>query len=375
MILAALLLLIAPADDPTRSGMVALDFRDRPIAEVVRAIGERSGNAVNLESAGAQDDPRRLTLEAPAPVPFWEAIDRLCASGELQHHLNDGAGGTQDRGTYLALYGPLQGAPTPGFDSGPFRFARLALHAGYERVYIPTMGVVSREASPPFRAEFSVLVEPRVIAIRTGPLEDLEALDDRGRSLLPADVNDLAMASEPPGGYNLIAFSPRLRVPMSRPRGEGGRLRILRGVMPVEVAIMPEEPSATIPLAGAAGKSVSAGDVRVTITEFGPGPGETLTLKLVAKIEGPRGETETTPGPIVFARSWALQKQIEIVDAKGKPLRASSGGSSAGEELRYDYLFAAPAGVDAPVPTHLRLYAPRWVPWRAPFEFKDLPLP
>src|SRR3954451_3106891 len=55
--------------------LVTLDFRDRPIVEVVAAIAERSKIPMVLEPQG--DDrwtSQRISLEGPAPLPFWEAL-------------------------------------------------------------------------------------------------------------------------------------------------------------------------------------------------------------------------------------------------------------------------------------------------------------
>ena len=74
-------------DRPT---MVALDFADRPLGEAVQALATRSGFALAL------DDPalagRRITVRAPAPLPFWEAVDRLGRAG----HVRDDPGPHRD---------------------------------------------------------------------------------------------------------------------------------------------------------------------------------------------------------------------------------------------------------------------------------------
>jgi len=104
----------APPPDPTRPSLVALDFKDRPAQEIAAAIAARSGNMVSYQGADfSLGDPnaRKITLTATAPVPFWEAIDRLCADSKLQISLGD-VGGISALGTTLSLFGP-------GVEPGP----------------------------------------------------------------------------------------------------------------------------------------------------------------------------------------------------------------------------------------------------------------
>lgn len=107
-IMAAVLVLgLAGAGDDSDFGfirptMIALDFRDRPLAEVFKAISERSGQRITGETpftkltgqvdrlAFEQDRSwleRRVTLEFPQTGTFWEAIDRLAQAGSLPYRI------------------------------------------------------------------------------------------------------------------------------------------------------------------------------------------------------------------------------------------------------------------------------------------------
>lgn len=375
MTLAPLLLLVALADDPTRPSMVALDFKDLPLSEIVRRIGDRSGNALVLHYAGGnEDDARRFTLESPEAVPFWDAVDRVCEAAKLKHELNE-AGPFGRRGSNVALQGPSDGGRSPGVYSGPFRFGRFAIQSDYDRNFVTPPRTPYSARHGPCHAEFTVLFEPRLIAIRTGPLAKLEATDDRGRSILDPEWNPPKDDSPPPQGYNLGSYSYAVDVSLLRPEGADRRLKLLRGVMPVEVGVVPKEPALSIPLAGSSGKTFSVGDVKLTIEEFLPKPGGATSLKVVAKIEGPRGDPAKWPKGVVWARSTALHRQIEVVDANGRAVQTAGGTSSAGDELKLDFQFSNPQAGAGAAPSQLRVYAPNWVQWEVPFEFSDMPLP
>ena len=68
-----------------RETPVVLDFRDRPTIEVIETIGNRTGMPLELAPGNnpmGQDRP--ITLEADGPVPYWEAIERLCRVAALR---------------------------------------------------------------------------------------------------------------------------------------------------------------------------------------------------------------------------------------------------------------------------------------------------
>ena len=67
------------ADRLLRPTLVKLDYADRPVADVVRSLAERTGVPMVLfpDEPAASWRKKRISLAAPGPVPFWEAIDRL----------------------------------------------------------------------------------------------------------------------------------------------------------------------------------------------------------------------------------------------------------------------------------------------------------
>ena len=370
----SLVLLVLIAADPTQPSLVALDFKDRPLSEVVAAIASRSGDAVVLPFYNdVENNPRKITLQAAEPVPFWDAVDRLCREANLQRTLNDG-GAFGARVPSLALQAG-GGDPGPAQYVGPLRLGKFTLHAQFRKSFA-SPGRSGIEPEEGHRAEFEVLPEPRVLAYRTGPLKGLEALDDAGRSLLDPNVTDSDKVSGPMNGLPLGGYQSIVRVKLASPHPDARRLKVLRGLMPVEVAIPPRAPTLVIGLADAVGKSFKTGDLTITIEEFTPKPGGSTSLSVVARIEGARGPKGGSSKPVLWARSNMIAKSLEVADAEGRPLTASSSSTSGGEELRVSYQFATGArGRPAGIPKSLRVYAPEWVAWDVPFEFRDVPLP
>lgn len=369
----AALLLALVAVDPTKPSLVALDFKDRPLPEVVAAISARSGNPVVLQFYNEfENNPRKITLQSPEPVPFWDAIDRFSIDTKLDRALNDG-GPFGVRAPSISFYG-AGGDPGPALYVGPFRFGKFAIQANYRKSFVLSPGA-GDDPEEGYRAQFEVLPEPRVLAIRTGPIKDLEAVDDAGRSLLDPKVTDPEKLSVQVNGHALGGYQSLFRIKLATPPPGSKKLKSLKGVLPVEIAIPPKAPTLVIGLAESVGKSFKAGDFTVTIEEFGSKPGGPTVLKVLAKIEGERGPQGPASKPLLWTRSSMIARSLEVVDARGQPLATGAGATSGGDELRCTYQFSAVPGRPAPIPKSLRVYAPDWVAWDAPFEFREVPLP
>jgi hypothetical protein len=361
--------------DPTRPSLVRLDFRAQPTALIAEAIGERSGNTVEFQ---ALNDPTlnlpSMTLEAPEPLPFWEAIDRLRAATHLQYSLAGRLPFGKPRSP-LTLHGPPDTrGEGPALYAGPFRLDRFALHANFDQDYVPKPSFIRPPG--PFYAEFQVMVEPKIMAVRTGPIQRLEATDDKGQSLVVPKSTEFSREPEP-FGYE---FRPPalIPIPLSRLPEPGRALRVLRGVIPVEVGIPPTEPTLVIPLASSAGKTFKAGDMNILIEEYGLNEHGSPHFKILARIEGERGDADQVPKAALYARLMnILHSQLDLIDDKGESQVLAGGTNPEGGVLRMEYTFSShPVAAKGVLPpTRLHVFAPRWVAWELPFEFRDLPLP
>jgi len=65
--------------------MITLDYQDRPLVEVVKAIGDQAKVPLVLNPENSPIwQHKRITLKEPEPVTFWNAIDKLCQAAGLQ---------------------------------------------------------------------------------------------------------------------------------------------------------------------------------------------------------------------------------------------------------------------------------------------------
>jgi hypothetical protein len=381
-----------------RPTLIPLDFRDRPFSEVAREIGARGGRAISDRgelSMGLMNRPdpswrdRRVTLEAPGPVPFWEAVDRLAEAGRVRYRLAHG-GATGAETTTVLFLGA--GAAEGGIAcyTGPFRVGLLGLHGHDDILFVrgpwvrvypsgmagPADATALASAPPdggPDYAELQVLVEPGLVCRRDGPLRRLEATDDQGRSLL-APPREGSGSSPPYTLYEPFSggISPLLRIPLTRTQVARRRLELLRGAIPVEVAAVKTEPALVIPLPGSAGKTFRGAGVTFVVPEYAVGADGSVKLAVTGRVDG-----DMEPGARRAAEMRLMASQYRVVDAQGRNVHFQSSGAGAGAgevPLTFTYSPGA-ASLGTGPPAEFRYYDLRRAAVEVPFEFRDIPLP
>jgi hypothetical protein len=416
----------ADVDRLTRPTLIKLDFRDRPLSEIVDELNSRHnlgltfqfgplpirgmifGPASPAQKAQELDvRSRRVTLVADGMLPFWEAIDRLCAVGHLQHDLQPLARFGLPTGRFLLFSG--LGDTSVSSDCGPIRVKVVGLHSAFERDLV---GVTSPSDGPPLPAAFPgadrnlivrmvVIPEPGLVVRKVGPPAFVEALDDRNLSLLPPDspgsvLNDPSNANlqmptlNGPAGFDFSAFL-RLTDP-------GGRsIRRLRGSVPVVTVAYASDPI-VIPLEGAAGKSVRNNDVTVSVLEVARDdePGVTVEVEVASNrpaVRQPDPWNRSVPPDFVTFRTDQLYNRLELLDANGRELALEWRQGHGRDQMtinRRIRLTPAPLFEDQPpdaagnpqpriakrpVPVELRYYGFVQMLTDLRFDFHGIPLP
>jgi hypothetical protein len=379
---------------------VALDFRDRPVGEVVKAVETRTGKKVvafgrmitksapgQFPIGGPVDQgwrDRSVTLESPAPVPFWEAIDRLAVAGQLTYRVGDFGDSTG-----VVFEGDGE-APSPACYAGPFRIGLLAVHEHRDVVLVRGPWVrfsISEIPSPadaaelasapnnggPLYAELNLAAEPGLVCRRDGRMRDLVAVDEAGRSLLDPrkeDARQSVQAIAPLGG----GITPIVRVPLRRVEGGAASkvIKTLRGVIPLEVGALKSKPGVVITLGNNEGKTFRGGDAIFTVGTDRTEPDGRIKFAVSCRLSAEE------PPDVRDARLAALRTyQIRIVDAQGANVRfasTSSGGDVQGN-LTFSYEYAPIPDQQAGPPTEFRYYDLDRAVCLAAFEFHDIPLP
>jgi hypothetical protein len=295
----------------TRPTLVRLDVRDRPLSEVLREVGEQTGVALVLHGLAAEEP--RVTLRAPEPLPFWKAMDKLGLVGLWGRDPQSGRPREARPVLHLA---PRRDPAAPACDGGPFRVDLRGLYGGRGS----------------YTLKLSVMAEPRLrIAPDGRPARLIEAVDDRGQTYTAAgdwrcDLQLPSMAGLGDAPSPQVSVLGRLTGP-SRP---GRTLKRLRGAVPVAVAARKLEPVViplNAPAKGAAKKLFSNDEYTAVVGALRDSPdGQSSILDLVVM---PHKAPEPDPFPMRGRRrfdprfygieQW-LQEQVEVVDARGRPL-------------------------------------------------------
>ena len=355
-----------------RPTLVALDFDDRPLAEVVEAVRRRSGLPVSLFP---EDSPlwegRRVTLREKDPVPFLEAIDRICEAGRL-HISFWQATDERDRPAGLRLV-DFTGDRGPVSRSGPFRVALLSVHDHHDLVledefrlqFDPRVQYPSRRpAADPFSVRLQVMAEPRMLVKLDRFPRWVEAVDDQGQSLVPAEPASRPNVSSGSLAPSVISFSVPLK-DLDRP---GKTIRRLRGVVPVTVFSREPGPL-VVPLKDAAGRKAEGRGVALEVREIlRADAGEPWTLKFFARTEDAREDTGVPT-------TWLQGSQFELADADGRPLPCLFSFAYVERNLKSVTLRLLSSREDTRTPAELRCYGLSRSTTEVPFEFTGVPMP
>jgi hypothetical protein len=379
---------------PTR---VKLDVENALLTEVTRALGAQTGFKLDLYPKNLPKWRfQRVTLHVPEPIDFWKVVDQLCDAAGLQYNANMHNLGTEREPTFALMDGPIR-AITPISDHGPFRVSLIGVDYQRHVSYLPsnTLGRVppprprpepapaaprepgSRPKLHPVTsvqcaAQLVVAAEPRLtLTYQNDSLQLMEAVDDRGNSLIPAGKGGPASRS---AGYFGIMSGPVVNLPvqLQRPAAAGEMIKKLRGSIPLAVSSRRPDPL-IVPLANAVGKSFENPDVQLTVDEIRPLANARTTqieLTLRPSDRDAASNAEVDASISLFRRSYPAPLQIELTDARGQLVTwIQSNADVANSRVT---LTASNLMTEL---KELRYYTLTRSNVTVPFEFSDIPLP
>jgi hypothetical protein len=315
-----------------------LDIRDRPLAEAAHAIEKASGMRLKLGASNGNPQvertwpERRVTVQAAEPVPFWDIIDRLCQAADLQREYPPAWNAAFPFTPPFDLILVGGKARPPKSDTGALRVELVRVRHHRVRDYRNNVyefsplgestaqkrdtetGATERSS---YTAELVVSGEPRLRIFGVGEVENAEAVDDQGRSLLRRPT-----AAEEEQKLSLRRMNPHLDpklhpalrygsfshpsmrsspvpVVLSYPSPPARRITLLRGVIPVAVVARRPGPL-VVELKGASGKEFAADSTKIT----------------VHKIDAESGREPTVDFTLETAQSGA-EETIVVCDPKG----------------------------------------------------------
>jgi hypothetical protein len=392
-----------------RPTLVQLDFRERPVTEVVRALGERSGIPVTLLP---ENSPmwrnRKVSLTTPEPVTFWTALEQLCREARLQHNVAAGASMGGSRGGSIQLMAGTGASAPYNWESGPFRATLTGIHHHRDVALMPgaqgaTMvfpggappaprpvpgGAVPRGApgvqaanpvsSEQFFIDLQVVAEPRMVVSPNGLARVTEAVDDRDQSiLLSASTSPIQRPMTGFMSFNAGSVLMQMRLDLKYPGQPGKVIKRLKGSIPVIVAARKDEPL-NVQLADSKGKTFRNGQINLVVHDVTPEPELHRTL-IDLSVRSTTASNEPNggiPTDVATVRMPSLaQNQIEVIDEKGRlytqwfpaPARLDN------EEARVTLILMQNENVGPPAV--VRYYDLVRASTEVGFDFTDIPMP
>ena len=347
----------ADVDRLTRPTLIKLDFRDRPLSEIVDTLNARHNLGLTfqfgpLPSRGDDDGLRFARAEgqggrSPVAPGHARGGSGVAVLGGRQPTLRGRS--SPARPAPSGTVRPVDGAVPPLRRPGRYvGIDRLRAHSGSRSSACirPSSGTSSGR-----RVRAKDFPDPRLAlgatgnwssgwwsspnpawwSARSGRPTFVEAVNDRNRSLLPpedrnAGPNDPSNANHQLptlNGSSGFDLSASLRLP-----DQAGRsIRRLRGSVPVVIVAYASDPIA-IPLEGAAGKSVRNDEVTVSVLEVARDDPGGVTVEVEVAPNRPAGHepnpwNQSGPPDFVTFRSDQLLNRLELLDADGRELALS----------------------------------------------------
>jgi hypothetical protein len=397
-----------------RPTLIRLDFRNRPLGEVVTALNGRHDLGLVLRLGPEPrrgmmvfdpDGPRRLkelrdreiTLEVAQPLPFWAAIDQLCSAGALHYAVLPGG----EFGTGASAFGLLANRAVRGpvSDSGPFRVEIAGVHAVFDRDFTLDPERAPRPPKPPGAGDLTVRLavsaEPGLMLHQSGSLIVTDAIDDRDRPLSPKGA--VEQGAIPLNGYHRVmnGFGPiQVNAELVAPDPPGSAIRRLKGKLPVIAVAKGSDPIVVrLTADGDIGKPFSNRAFTLIVDGASVAPGAQIAVNVTVRTHPVYQTPIAKPYPsgpdlAAFDRDRVLE-HLELFNAAGRRLghglgQGSNGFDSQGFFNRYRLVVApdrddgpapGPGPLNAQVPTELRYYPYIQKATEIPFDFRDIPMP
>lgn len=380
----------------TEPARVRIDAGRHTATEVVEKLVKLENTPLQLVNfRGGGNSPRFLEAAKPETLGFWAILDRLGLIPLWDVEADFGRPAMRRAVTVKLV--PRSGPQFPISDHGPFRLTARDVVFGADApppeigirfpggMPAPTARRAARNAE--FLVSLEMMAEPRLSLKSSGPIRILEAVDDRGQTLVAEAHGDPDVNQAFNGDRTVSALSLQLNLRV--PERPGKTLKRLRGLVPIEVESRKREPT-IIPLSPpslADRRPIMCGGATILVhgltmpdQNFGRGYVLEITVRrdewALLGMNNRMGNRRRLWGEVTSSDSERFWQNMEIVDAQGQPYRAWSPTPVGVDPDGVRILLNLPAREEgSSPPSEIRFYGQIRTSVEVPFTFTDLKLP
>jgi len=333
---------------------ITLKVKDQPMKDVVAEIAKQSGYRMNLQGAQQQ----LVTLDFDKAT-FWQVMDRICLEGGLIMYQNEGQP--------IQLYQQDSFYPH-NFYQGPFKVTANNIH--YNKSI--NLGPMQRNPqnntlrSENMQFNFSICSEPKLPIMGVGQAKLLEAIDERGQSMVPP-ANQHEVYYGHGGGYRM--FNYNTQVQLLWPDKEARYIKSIKGTLPVTL-LADQKPEIVIE------------DILKVKKQKFTGPNTEIQIDDVKELNKTSVQIKMTVrnlkgGPNDYTWTNSVHQRIELQDAKGNKWYSHGYNWESSNQSSVSATFTYGTNGDGNVGPAAKLVYQHWtmIQHQIEFEFKQLPLP
>jgi hypothetical protein len=359
---------------------VTLRTKNKPLKEILAEVTSQTGYKIQLLPDTSQRDKLVHSFDF-ANVPFWHALERVCAATGLALQQNYYADDV------IRLQAADQAMQSPFVHhNGAFRLVAQGFSYGRSiqfgnQLANRVVNQLGQRGSEYLSFSFSIGVEPRLPLLSVGQVRLTLAEDEHKNSFLPPPVNNgngVVQRFYYGGGYR--TFSQHVNTNLIWPAKDARTIKLLRGVVPVTL-LAEQKPLIVVEnVLKAKGGKYQAGGLHLEVDDVGEAPkgmvfgnGKAYNLKLSFRETKPENPNDYT---------WAhtLSHRLELLDEKGNKYvsRNYNWTETTPTSVKgATFTFVAEPVGNQPIGPPAKLVYHNWIKrdHEVEFEFRDLPLP
>ncbi|HEV3146460.1 MAG TPA: HEAT repeat domain-containing protein, partial [Gemmataceae bacterium] len=274
---------------------ITLKVKDKPMQEVVAEVAKQSGYKMQLQGAQQQ----LVTLDFDKAT-FWQVMDRICMEAGLVMYQNEGQA--------IQLYQQDSFSPYNCYQ-GPFKVSANNIH--YSKTI--TLGPMPRNPqnntmrNENMQFNFAIYSEPKLPIMGVGQVKLLEAIDEKGQSMLPAGPNQHEVYYHQGGGYRMFAYNTQVQ--LLWPDKEARYIKSIKGTVPVTL-LADQKPEITVEdILKAKKQKVTGATAEIQIDEVNQPNKTSVEIKMTV--------TNLKGGPNDYSWTNSVHQRVELQDGKG----------------------------------------------------------